>query len=90
MAKLYVVFLGGKLGAGRLGEDHEVVLVVAPDADAARLRAKEKWSGVDTKSVHVDALEEVSSVDGYDILVGPQGNTDFSSRNIDDRYVPLV
>ncbi len=90
MPKLYVVFLGGKLGAGKLGEDHEVVLVVAPDVATARLQAKEKWNGVDKESVHVDAIEEVSEVDGYAILVGPQGNADFSSRNIDDRYVPLV
>ena len=89
MLKLYVVFLGGKLGAGRLGEDHEVVLVVAQDADAARFQAKEKWSGVDTKGVHVDALEEVSEVDGYGILVVPKGNTDLSGRNIDSRYVSL-
>ena len=43
---LYSAYLGGELGPGRMGEDHEVVFVVADDDESARQAAKEKWGGV--------------------------------------------
>lgn len=69
MPKLYIAYLGGKLGNGRMGEDHEVVLVVAEDERSARQQAMEKWSGATKQGVHVDAVREVTSVDGYEIAV---------------------
>ena len=50
---LYAAFLGGDLGTGRMGEDHEVVFVVAEDAVSARRAAKAKWGGAGRP--HVDA-----------------------------------
>jgi len=37
---LYAAFLGGELTDGRMGEDHEVVFVVADDVISARRAAK--------------------------------------------------
>jgi len=51
---LYAAYLGGDLGPGRMGEDHEVVFVVAGDEPAARRAAKAKWGG--DGRPHVDAL----------------------------------
>lgn len=67
---LYAVYLGGPLVAGRMGEDHELVLVVAPDVASARARAKAKWSG--TGRPHVDAVQQVSVVDGHRVTVAPE------------------
>ncbi len=63
MPQLFVVFLGGDLAPGRIGEDHEVVLVVADDVKSARVAARAKWTGVGRP--HVDAITPVSAVDGY-------------------------
>lgn len=71
MKKLFVVYLGGKLDESRMGEDHEVVVVVADDCAGARKAAKEKWQGLG--SAHVDAVRELTVVDGYRVdltLVG--------------------
>lgn len=56
---LYCAFLGGSLGEGRMGEDHETVFVVAA--------ARRKWRGVGRP--HVDALERLDRVDGYAITL---------------------
>ena len=66
---LYAAYLGGPLGDGRMGEDHEVVLVVAADATEARRLARAKWSGVGRP--HVDAVQRVSVVDGHRVGVTP-------------------
>ena len=58
---LYAASLGGELTPGRLGEDHEVVLVVAPDMVAARSAAKTKWGG--RGRPHVDALTRLDAID---------------------------
>jgi hypothetical protein len=66
---LYVAFLGGPLADARMGEGHEVVVIVAEDLKEAKTKAKAKWSGVGRG--HVDALQRIDMVDGYEIgLVG--------------------
>lgn len=64
---LYVVYLGGQSLPGRMGEDHEVVVVVATDVPAARKAAKAKWSGVG--SAHVDAVQQLDVVDGHKVAL---------------------
>lgn len=63
--KLFVVYLGGKVAEGRMGEDHEVVAVVAVDAPSARKAAKAKWRGLGDP--HVDAVQELIVIDGHRI-----------------------
>jgi hypothetical protein len=65
-ARLYAVYLGGDPAPGRIGEDHEVVFVVADDIKAARKQARDKWAGDDPKP-HVDMVQELDVVDGYEI-----------------------
>lgn len=67
--KLFVVYLGGKVAEGRMGEDHEVVIVVASDLVGARKAAKAKWRGIGDP--HVDAVQMVDAIDGHQILVTP-------------------
>ncbi len=71
---LYAAYLGGELGPGRMGEDHEVVLVVADDEISARRAAKAKWGG--DGRPHVDALTRVDTIDGYAIGLTPSGEGD--------------
>lgn len=66
---LYVVYLGGDLVEGRMGEDHEVVVVVGDDVKDARRRAKAKWQG--HGNAHVDAVQRIDRVDGYDLALQP-------------------
>ncbi len=42
---LYAAFLGGSMDGSRMGEDHEVVLIVAEDQADASVKAKAKWRG---------------------------------------------
>ena len=67
VGKLYAVYLGGDLASGRMGEDHEVIHVVAPDVPTARREAKAKWRG--SGRAHVDAVLELDVVDGYEIVL---------------------
>jgi hypothetical protein len=62
---LYAAFLGGELGPGRIGEDHEVVFVVAEDMPSARRAARAKWGG--DGRAHVDALTRLDRIDGFAI-----------------------
>ena len=62
---LFAAYLGGELGSGRMGEDHEVVFVVAEDTLAARRAAKAKWGG--SGRAHVDALTRIDMIDGFAI-----------------------
>ena len=48
---------------GRMGEGHEVVLVVAADRAEATFKATAKWRGAPPG--HLDALERIVRVDGY-------------------------
>lgn len=67
--RLHAVFLGGDPAPGRMGEDHEVVLVVADDVKAARAAARAKWSG--HGAGHVDAVLTVTEVDGWRVALEP-------------------
>ncbi len=71
---LYAAFLGGELTDGRMGEDHEVVFVVADDMIAARRAAKAKWGG--DGRAHVDAVTRLDMIDGYAICLDPGGSGD--------------
>jgi hypothetical protein len=68
--KLYAIYLGGDPAPGRIGEDHEVVFVVAEDLSSARKKARAKWGGDDPKP-HVDMVQELDVVDGYAISISP-------------------
>ncbi|HXQ75435.1 MAG TPA: DUF1543 domain-containing protein [Acidimicrobiales bacterium] len=70
--RLYAVYLGGDPAPGRLGEDHEVVFVVTSDPRAARRAARAKWSGSDPKP-HVDMVQELDAVDGYEVALTQTG-----------------
>ncbi len=71
---LYAAFLGGDLGPGRMGEDHEVVFVVAEDKLSARRAAKAKWGGGGRP--HVDALTRIDVIDGFAVGLEQQGDGD--------------
>ena len=71
---LFAAYLGGELGPGRLGEDHEVVFVVAEDMLDARKAARAKWGG--DGRAHVDALTRLDRIDGYAIGLEPSGPGD--------------
>jgi hypothetical protein len=71
---LYAAFLGGELLDGRMGEDHEVVFVVADDLLTARRAAKAKWGG--DGRAHVDALTRIDMIDGYTIGLEGGGSGD--------------
>jgi hypothetical protein len=73
---LYVAFLGGPMGQGRMGEGHEVVLIVAEDRADAEAKAKAKWAGRGRS--HVDALQRIDMVDGFQIDLVPAGSGDRS------------
>jgi hypothetical protein len=68
---LFAAFLGGELPDGRMGEDHEVVFVVADDTASARKAAKEKWGGGGRG--HVDAVTRLDVIDGYAVALHHSG-----------------
>lgn len=82
--KLFVVYLGGKVAEGRMGEDHEVTVVVAIDAPAARKAAKAKWRGLGDP--HVDAVQELIVVDGHRIDLTRVAEDNHAP--VDDTWVP--
>ena len=68
---LYAAFLGGELAPNRMGEDHEVVFVVAEDTTSARKAAQTKWGG--DGRAHVDAvtrLDDGLEPDFWGLLYG--------------------
>jgi hypothetical protein len=71
---LYAAYLGGPLETGRMGEGHEVVLVVAADRDDAKRRAAAKWRGAPPG--HLDALVRVDRVDGHQVTLSEVGGGD--------------
>ena len=71
---LFAAFLGGELGPGRMGEDHEVVFVVAEDMVSARRAAAAKWGG--GGRAHVDALTRLDMIDGFAVGLEPAGAGD--------------
>ena len=80
---LFAAYLGGDLGSGRIGEDHEVVFVVAEDTRAARRAAKAKWRG--DGQAHVDALTRIDMIDGYAIGLERTGAGDDTATEGYDR-----
>ena len=92
-AKLYAVYLGGDPAPGRLGEDHEVVFVVAADVKAARKAARPKWTGIGRS--HVDAVREITTVDGYRIDLTETGEAEIADIDVTNglranRFCPIV
>ena len=83
--RLYAVYLGGDPEPGRLGEDHEVVFVVAPDTGAARRAARAKWRGAGAKP-HVDMVQELDAVDGFEVALVYTGRA--GAAPIDPTYEP--
>ncbi|MGA2432915.1 MAG: DUF1543 domain-containing protein [Acidimicrobiales bacterium] len=81
---LYVVYLGGDPAPGRLGEDHEVVVVVAHGVKQARAAARAKWRG-ESKG-HVDAVQVIRVVDGFEIRLEPSSLDD--DVELDVTYEP--
>lgn len=79
-----MAFLGGDPAPGRIGEDHEVVLVVADDVKAARAAARAKWTGVGRP--HVDAITPISVVDGHRVQLTHTGEAD--TWDIDTTFEP--
>jgi Domain of Unknown Function (DUF1543) len=71
---LYAAYLGGPLDDGRMGEGHEVVLVVAADRAEAKARATAKWRGAPPG--HLDALERIVQVDGYAVMLTESAGDD--------------
>lgn len=71
---LFAAYLGGELSPGRMGEDHEVVFVVAEDVVSARKAAKAKWGG--DGRAHVDALTRIDMIDGYALTLEEAGSGD--------------
>ena len=71
---LYAAFLGGELAPGRVGEDHEIVFVVAEDMASAKRAAKAKWGG--NGRPHVDALTRLDAIDGYTVALEHDGSGD--------------
>ena len=63
---LYAVLLGGKIRKNHLMEDHHLVFVVAENETEARKLAKKKW---DADTIHVDGIQKISKVDGYNIIL---------------------
>ncbi len=71
---LFAAYLGGPLDGDRMGEGHEVVLVVAEDPAEAKARAKSKWHGAGRG--HVDAVQQIEMVDGWEITLTHVGTGD--------------
>ena len=82
---LYAVYLGGDPEPGRMGEDHEIVFVVASDVVSARRAARAKWTGADPKP-HVDMVQELDAVDGYEVALTYTGR--MGSAPLDPTYEP--
>ena len=61
-------------GPGRMGEDHEVVFVVAEDMESARRAARAKWGG--DGRAHVDALTRLDMIDGFAVGLEAAGSGD--------------
>ena len=81
---LYAVYLGGHLTEGRMGEDHEVVFVVGENPEEARRRAKLKWRGIGR--AHIDAIERLDVIDGFQISLSEVGGSD--RTGLDTTYEP--
>ena len=81
--RLFAVYLGGDLVPGRMGEDHEVVFVVAVDVPSARNAAKRKWQGAG--NAHIDAVREIDVIDGFVVQLAPSELSEYPL--VDSTYV---
>jgi hypothetical protein len=81
---LYAVYLGGDPAPGRLSEDHETVLVVAPGVREARRAARAKWRG--TTTAHVDGVRLIDVVDGFEVSLAPTDRVEVT--DVDVTYEP--
>jgi hypothetical protein len=86
LLNLYVVYLGGPVLPGRMGEDHEVIAVVAADIPAARKAAKAKWKGFGDP--HVDAVQHLDVVDGHKVNLVIASADQRDATHIDLTWVP--
>ncbi|MGH9919889.1 MAG: DUF1543 domain-containing protein [Nitrososphaerales archaeon] len=66
---LFAAFLGGPIADDRMGEDHEIVFVIAGTPEEAKVQAKKKWRGAGR--AHVDAVQRIDEVDGFKVSVTP-------------------
>jgi hypothetical protein len=82
--RLFAVYLGGDPAPGRLSEDHEVVMVVAPDVAQARQAARGKWNG--NARPHVDAVKLITVVDGFRVHL--EATDEPESEEVDITYEP--
>jgi Domain of Unknown Function (DUF1543) len=71
---LFSVFLGGPIASGRMGEDHEVVFVVAVGPEEAKGLARSKWRGMGR--AHIDAVQRIDQVDGYQLSLSRLDGSD--------------
>ncbi len=67
--KLFAVLLGGKIRKNNLMEDHKLVFVVAENEVDAAISARKKW---DIKKSHIDGIQKLDNVDGYNIKLDKQ------------------
>ena len=81
---LFAVYLGGDPEPGRLGEDHEVVFVVADGVPQARRSARAKWAGLGRP--HVDAVRRIGVVDGHRVRLEPTDQPE--TAEVDLTYEP--
>jgi hypothetical protein len=79
---LFSVFLGGPVAPGRMGEDHEVVFVVASGPDQAKGLARSKWRGMGR--AHIDAVQRIDQVDGYQLSLTPAADGDGDRTELQD------
>ncbi len=79
---LFSVFLGGPIAAGRMGEDHEVVFVVASSPEEAKGLARAKWRGMGR--AHIDAVQRIDQVDGYRLTLTPNSGEDGDRTQLED------
>jgi Domain of Unknown Function (DUF1543) len=82
--QLYAVYLGGDPANGRMGEDHEVVFVVASAPEEVRKLARAKWTGYG--DAHIDAIQRIDRIDGFEVELHPVGGGDQTA--LDNEYIP--
>lgn len=70
---LWLVQLGATV-PGRLTEQHDVYMEVAPDLESLKVGIRNFWPGC--KSIHVDGFERIEIVDGYKITIIPADKDD--------------
>lgn len=75
----HVGFYDNKIG---IYEIHSNIFVVAKDIQSAKHIIKNKEIFID-KNMHIDGIEEVVSVDGYDIVVSENKSNLYQNKTFD-------